>query len=130
MISGIGSNNDISKMVADMFEKINNATINIHKKDSNYDENNDFDAVEFAKTLEKAFENEEIKKTDNLNLISKEQLGIPLGLDIDMGENLIDDKQIEVSGSMAFLNNNSFFDKNDSKFIQTLINNYKINKLV
>ena len=128
MIGGIGQGNDISKMIADIFEKINNATINIHKKDINYDEHNNSEAIEFAKKLEKAFANEEIKNANNFDLISKEQFGIPSGFNIDMTENLIDDKQIEVSGSMAFLNNNTFFNKNDNKFIQKLINNYKINK--
>ncbi|MGN0018077.1 MAG: hypothetical protein ACI37S_03450 [Candidatus Gastranaerophilaceae bacterium] len=128
MIGGIGQGNDISKMIADIFEKINNATINIHKKDINYDEYNNSEAIEFAKKLEKAFANEEIKNANNFDLISKEQFGIPSGFNIDMTENLIDDKQIEVSGSMAFLNNNTFFNKNDNKFIQNLINNYKINK--
>ena len=124
MIGGIGQGSNISKMIADMFEQINNATINIHKKDVNYDEVNNHDAIEFAKNLEKAFENETAKKLNTIDLFSKEQIGMPLGLNIDIPENVIDDKQIEVSGSMASSDNYMSYLKNNNKFIQTLIDHY------
>lgn len=127
MIGGIGQGSEISKMISGMFEKINNEIAQIHKKDVNYDENKNFDAIEFAKNLEKAFENEEAKLVKQNNLILQEQLGMPLGLNIQDMTNLINDKQIEVSGSMA---NNFFFNKNNSQYVQNLIKNYTKNRFI
>lgn len=138
---GLGQISDLQTQIWQMYNKINNATINEGQKHVVETVDNDLLREDFVKTLEEQMQKQNQPNLET-NLLQNEQLGMPAGLNItqagsvnesydsiisslmeslsQQNDNLkIKTTNTETTGSLAFKHNSA------SNFIQKLIDSYK-----
>ena len=147
--SGIGQVSDLQSQIWQMYNKINNATIDAGQKNSVSAIDDESVSKDFIKSLEEQFQKQNQQVFDEENLFIKdESIGMPAGLNIqEVGEpeksyqsiiesltesmtqnseqNLAGTPDSETTGSLAFLNTGDNIKTQASNFIQKLIDTYK-----